>query len=269
MKTFKILRHAAVALCLIPAAVSANNATVTKTTTYEAPAWHNLYCATWTYNYTVHNPATCTTPVDRFCVTFHRGLQHIDTANIQAPAGWTWTVDHANNRICFNARFGFSQVQTGASLGGFKVPTVCNANSVEGKQDYDLAGPGGHTPLGNGQCAFDGAFLYGDLDVQLGTPALIASTADVFPDSVSVVFASISSTQGIPTILGDLYLDPIFIQEIGAMPLDPLGTGQMQLPIPPDPNLAGFQLPLQALVFDPRMPAQIPLLSNLWQVNLH
>lgn len=67
------------------------------------------------------------------------------------------------------------------------------------------------------------------------------------------VFVGVGARPGeMPFLGGDLLVDPTAIFVLPPFPLDPLGTGGLNLPIPPDPKLAGLELALQGVVVDPK-----------------
>ncbi|NIB40364.1 PEP-CTERM sorting domain-containing protein [Pseudomaricurvus alkylphenolicus] len=63
---------------------------------------------------------------------------------------------------------------------------------------------------------------------------------------------------GQPPLPIDPFADPLLVDPLLndpglllPLPLDPLGIAPVQIPLPPDPNLQGIELSLQALVLDP------------------
>ncbi len=231
--------------------------TVTQTSTFNA-GWT---CSTFTYRYHVCLPTTCTEPVARVVIHFAGGVAQLDTSTVVAPANWGCVVDHVNDVLNFSTIFPGDFIYPGTCK-DFEVTTVCHPQRVEGLQVFDFEGQN-HVGIRRGvQAGFVAmapyrSFLAGDPNAPIGQPYAISCSSPLDATGQMLILASpfgLPSPLPIPG-LGMLSLDPILIAPLAPLPLGPLGTGQLQVPVPPDSQLSGVDLMFQGLTLGPQSPS--------------
>lgn len=252
-----MIRSALFALLLAVTAFAQNcHPTISQSTTLNR-GW---FCSTITYCYTVCNPANCTLPIAKFCVDFPCGAGELDAGSITSPGNWAGAVDVVNNKVCWNATARASQIQPGQCK-TFCITTNCNPRCIEGIQTAEFWAEFGVRIQNNVHTSFvlagnHRSFLAGDDFAFVGSVYTINLTDASDPLGQDFLLASpfaLPTGWQLPG-LGQLYLDPILILPLAPIQLDALGHGQLQLPIPPDPALAGANLAFQAITLSPQYP---------------
>lgn len=127
-----------------------------------------------------------------------------------------------------------------------------NAQNQADATEYGLGGPGAlpfSPPLG-----------FSATPPVLGQPMFMDLVGGP-PGGAGVALIARTDPNGIPVPLLPFLPDNSVYVDLGALlpirplpPLDPLGSSQLLLPIPPDPSLSGLMFSTQAVVLDPDVP---------------